>query len=81
MIYFEFRKAAIDFNRKSQMISESVEEILHLVDRANIMFRNISGEDIDAILNGKNHIYYFNYGQLICICMKYRCKFKGFKTY
>ncbi|XP_037924624.1 dynein heavy chain 5, axonemal isoform X2 [Hermetia illucens] len=39
------RQAAIELNRKSQMVSEAVEEVLNLVDNAKQTFREIAGSD------------------------------------
>lgn len=39
------RNAAIELNRKSQMVSEAVEEVLDLVQKATQEYANTSGAD------------------------------------
>jgi len=51
MIYF--RKAAIELNRKSQMVSEAVEEVLSLVDKATAAFKEIAGDDVITLFDGE----------------------------
>lgn len=41
------RAAAIELNRKSQMVEEAVEEVLELVQRASVVFRNMIGPEND----------------------------------
>lgn len=41
------RAAAIELNRKSQMVEEAVEEVLDLVQKASIVFRNMIGAEND----------------------------------
>lgn len=41
------RAAAIELNRKSQMVEEAVEEILDLVQKASVIFRNMIGPEND----------------------------------
>ncbi|XP_075145766.1 dynein axonemal heavy chain 1 [Haematobia irritans] len=45
------RKAAIELNRKSQMISEAVEEVLNLVDKASERFKEMAGDDIVTLFD------------------------------
>ena len=49
---FFFRQAAIDLNRKSQMVSEAVEEVLNLVDKATELIKEIAGDDIVTLFDG-----------------------------
>lgn len=46
------RKAAIELNRKSQMVSEAVEEVLNLVDKATETFKEIAGDDVVTLFDG-----------------------------
>ncbi|KAL9890241.1 LOW QUALITY PROTEIN: dynein axonemal heavy chain 1 [Glossina fuscipes fuscipes] len=46
------RKAAIELNRKSQMVSEAVEEVLNLVDKATETFKEIAGDDVITLFDG-----------------------------
>lgn len=48
-----YRQAAIELNRKSQMISEAVEEVLSLVDKATETFKEIAGNDVVTLFDGK----------------------------
>lgn len=48
------RKAAIELNRKSQMVSEAVEEVLNLVDKATETFKEIAGDDVVTLFDGKS---------------------------
>ncbi len=41
------RNAAIELNRKSKMVEEAVEEVLDLVQKASIIFRNMIGPEND----------------------------------
>lgn len=41
------RQAAIELNRKSQMVEEAVEEVLDLVQKASVIFRNMIGAEND----------------------------------
>ena len=41
------RAAAIELNRKSQMVEEAVEEVLDLVQKASVIFRNMIGPEND----------------------------------
>lgn len=41
------RAAAIELNRKSQMVEEAVEEVLELVQKASVIFRNMIGPEND----------------------------------
>lgn len=41
------RQAAIELNRKSQMVEEAVEEVLGLVQKASVIFRNMIGPEND----------------------------------
>lgn len=41
------RAAAIELNRKSQMVEEAVEEVLDLVQKASVIFRNMIGAEND----------------------------------
>lgn len=43
------RLAALELNRKSQMVSEAVEEVLELVQNAAATFRNIIGAENDVL--------------------------------
>ncbi|XP_064553878.1 dynein axonemal heavy chain 5 isoform X1 [Drosophila montana] len=45
------RKAAIELNRKSQMVSEAVEEVLNLVDKATETFKQIAGDDVVTLFD------------------------------
>ncbi|CAD6991963.1 unnamed protein product [Ceratitis capitata] len=45
------RHAAIDLNRKSQMVSEAVEEVLNLVDKATETFKQIAGDDVVTLFD------------------------------
>ncbi|XP_055923365.1 dynein axonemal heavy chain 5 isoform X2 [Eupeodes corollae] len=45
------RKAAIELNRKSQMVSEAVEEVLSLVDKATATFKEIAGNDVVTLFD------------------------------
>ncbi|KAI8118220.1 axonemal, Dynein heavy chain 5 [Lucilia cuprina] len=45
------RKAAIELNRKSQMVSEAVEEVLNLVDKATETFKEIAGDDVVTLFD------------------------------
>jgi len=51
--YDLFRKAAIELNRKSQMVSEAVEEVLSLVDKATAAFKEIAGDDVITLFDGE----------------------------
>lgn len=61
------RQAAIELNRKSQMVEEAVEEVLGLVDKASQIFQKMIGVENDLFADlskGKSL-------KLICtICMK-----------
>lgn len=46
------RAAAIELNRKSNMISEAVEEVLHLVQNATQMFKAMNADPNDIIVRG-----------------------------
>lgn len=48
------RLAALELNRKSQMVSEAVEEVLELVQNAAITFRTIIGAENDVLAQGNN---------------------------
>lgn len=41
------RHAAIELNRKSKMVEEAVEEVLDLVQKASVIFRNMIGPEND----------------------------------
>lgn len=41
------RMAAIELNRKSQMVEEAVEEVLDLVQKSSVIFRNMIGPEND----------------------------------
>lgn len=41
------RQAAIELNRKSQMVEEAVEEVLDLVDKASQIFQKMIGIEND----------------------------------
>nr|XP_036233287.1 dynein heavy chain 5, axonemal isoform X1 [Bactrocera oleae] len=45
------RRAAIELNRKSQMVSEAVEEVLNLVDKATETFKQIAGDDVVTLFD------------------------------
>ncbi|XP_055377517.1 dynein axonemal heavy chain 5 [Condylostylus longicornis] len=45
------RCAAIELNRKSQMVSEAVEEVLNLVDKATDTFKEIAGDDVVTLFD------------------------------
>lgn len=47
------RLAALELNRKSQMVSEAVEEVLELVQNAAITFRLIIGAENDVLAQGE----------------------------
>lgn len=49
---FVQRLAALELNRKSQMVSEAVEEVLELVQNAAITFRLIIGAENDVLAQG-----------------------------
>lgn len=49
---FIFRLAAIELNRKSQMVSEAVEEVLNLVQDATQTFKSMMSTDSDDITQG-----------------------------
>lgn len=42
----------MELNRKSQMVSEAVEEVLELVQNAAITFRTIIGAENDVLAQG-----------------------------
>lgn len=50
------RLAALELNRKSQMVSEAVEEVLELVQNAAVTFRLIIGAENDVLAQG-NQIF------------------------
>lgn len=56
MILF-IRLAAIELNRKSQMISEAVEEVLNLVQDATQKFKSMMSTESDDLVQSsfKNH--------------------------
>ena len=47
------RLAAIELNRKSQMVSEAVEEVLNLVQDATQKFKSMMSTDSEDIAQGK----------------------------
>lgn len=54
------RLAALELNRKSQMVSEAVEEVLELVQNAAVTFRLIIGVENDVIAQGRiRRIFFF----------------------
>lgn len=44
-------------NRKSQMVSEAVEEVLNLVDKANITFEELVRVPIDGSTNNSANVH------------------------
>lgn len=54
ILFVAHRKAAIELNRKSQMVSEAVEEVLSLVDKATETFKEIAGDDVVTLFDGKS---------------------------
>lgn len=48
-----FRLAAIELNRKSQMVSEAVEEVLNLVQHATHTFKSMISSDSDMLAQGR----------------------------
>lgn len=49
-----YRLAAIELNRKSQMVSEAVEEVLNLVQNATQTFKSMMSHDSDNVAPGEN---------------------------
>lgn len=47
------RLAAIELNRKSQMVSESVEEVLNLVQDASLTLKSMMSTESDDLTQGK----------------------------
>lgn len=56
VIFFE-RLAAIELNRKSQMVSEAVEEVLNLVQNATQTFKTMISVDSDILNKGLIYFY------------------------
>lgn len=48
------RLAAIELNRKSQMVSEAVEEVLNLVQDATQTFKSMISTESDDLTQGRN---------------------------
>lgn len=53
------RLAAIELNRKSQMISEAVEEVLNLVQDATQKFKSMMSTESDDLAQSKIHLAIF----------------------
>lgn len=51
------RQAAIELNRKSQMVEEAVEEVLELVDKASQIFQKIMGSENDMFADLSKGMY------------------------
>lgn len=51
------RLAALELNRKSQMVSEAVEEVLELVQNAAVTFRLIIGAENDVLAQGNQTLF------------------------
>lgn len=64
IIQFMYRLAAIELNRKSQMISEAVEEVLNLVQDATQKFKSMMSMDSEDLGPSKpcysNSILFFS---------------------
>lgn len=54
---FTNRLAALELNRKSQMISEAVEEVLNLVQDATQKFKSMMSTDSDDFAQSKCFTY------------------------
>lgn len=52
MLFFN-RLAAIELNRKSQMVSEAVEEVLNLVQDATQKFKSMMSTDSEDMAQGR----------------------------
>lgn len=60
------RLAAIELNRKSQMVSEAVEEVLNLVQNATQTFKSMISTDSDILAPGDESVSYSStYSKLI----------------